>query len=120
MAGFTRLEEAARHAIFAESPGLAPMLEQQFERASVISRENTGAGRFTTIGTSGDVPQVDTSRVLGHETYARVEGLAYCLGFVLFLEKGRLHLLEGYDLGGDSTARLDLEDLAFVITGDPR
>jgi hypothetical protein len=120
MLGFTKLEEAALHAIFAETPELVPMLEQQLERASVIRRENTGGGFFTTIVTAEDSVQVNASRVLGNETYARVEGLSYGLGFVLFMENGRLHLLEGYELGGESTAWLDLEECAFVISKEPQ
>jgi hypothetical protein len=120
MSSFTELEEAALHAIFAETPALAPMLEQQLEKAAVANRENTGAGFFTTIVTSEGVPQVNTPRVLGNETYARIEGLTYGLGFVLFMENGRLHLLEGHELGGESTARLELEKLTFAITRTPQ
>jgi len=38
MSGFTKLEEAALHAIFAETPGFAPILEQQFGKATVTKR----------------------------------------------------------------------------------
>jgi len=35
-----RAETAAPHAIFAQTPGLAPMLERQLEKAVVENREN--------------------------------------------------------------------------------
>ena len=119
MLSFTKLEEAALHAVFAETPGLAAVLEQQFGNAAVANRENTGGGFFTTIAVSQDAPQVNSPRVLGYETQARVEGLDYGLEFVLFMENGRLHILEGYALGPESTASLNLEDLTFTIRKAP-
>jgi hypothetical protein len=41
------------------------------------------------------------------------------LGFVLFMENGRLHLLEGYAVGPESTAALNLENLTFSIRKTP-
>jgi len=119
MSSFTKLEEAALDAIFAETPKLAPILEQQFGKAAVTNRENTGGGFFTTIEVREEAPRVNSPRVLGYETYARVEGLTYGLGFILFMENGRLHLLEGYAVGPESTALLNLEDLTFTIRKTP-
>jgi hypothetical protein len=96
------------------------MLEQQLEKAVVTNRENTGGGFLTTIVTSEGAPQVNTPKVLGNETYARVEGMTCGLGFVLFMENGRLHLLDGYALGGESTAHLELEKLTSSITRTPQ
>ena len=119
MSSFTKLEEAALHAIFAETPELTPVLEQQFGVAATTNRENTGGGFFTTITVPENAPRVSSSRVLGFETYARVEGLTHGLGFVLFMEHGRLHLLEGYAVGPESTAALNLENLTFSIRKTP-
>jgi hypothetical protein len=119
MPSFTKLEKAALDAIFAETPELAPILEQQFDMAAVTNRENTGGGFFTTIEVREDAPRVNGPRVLGCETHARVEGLTHGLGFVLFMEDGRLHLLEGYAVGPEDTAQLNLEDLTFTIRKTP-
>ena len=59
---------------------------------------------------------MDGPKVLGLETSARVEGLEWGLGFVLFMENGRLHLLEGYAWGPENTAPLDLTRLKFEIS----
>ena len=85
MPSFTKLEKAALDGIFAETPELAPILEQQFDKAAVTNRENTGGGFFTTIEVREDAPRVNGPRVLGCETHARVEGLTHGLGFVLFM-----------------------------------
>jgi hypothetical protein len=115
MPKFTRMEEAALHAIFAETPERAPALERQLSQAAVTERENTGGGFFTTLSVPEDAPRAEGPRVLGYATTARVEGLTEGLGFVLFLKEGRLHLLEGYAMAPESTAALDLEALAFTI-----
>jgi hypothetical protein len=75
MSSFTKLEAAALHAIFAETPELTPILEQQFAKAVVSGRKNTGVGFFTTITVPEDAPRANSPRVLGYETYARIEGL---------------------------------------------
>jgi hypothetical protein len=119
MSSFTKLEKAALDAIFAETPELSPVLKQQPGKAVVTNRENTGAGFFTNIQVSEDAPRMNGPRVLGYETHARIEGLTYGLGFVLFMEDGRLHLLEAYAVGPESTAPLNLEELTFTIRKTP-
>ena len=119
MTTFTQLEQAALHAIFAETPELAGDLERQFERARVKARENTGGGFFTTVAVPDDAPRVSSPKVLGYETHARVDGLEHGLGFVLFMQEGRLHILEGYARGPESTISLDLTNLAFEIFNSP-
>lgn len=106
MTTFTELELAALSAIFAETPEFASALKQQLAIATVVDRENTGGGFFTTIAVDGDAPTVSSPRVLGYETQARVVGMEYGLGFVLFVEEGKLALLEGFSWGGEDTARL--------------
>jgi hypothetical protein len=119
MATFTKLETAVLRAIFAETPELEDALNQQLAAAIVTKRENTGSGFFTNIDVSDEAPLVSSSRVLGNETYARVEGLAYGLGFVLFMEGQRLNLLEGYACGPEDTAHLNLPEIAFCISKKP-
>ena len=115
MAAFTELELAALHSIFSETPDLTEGLERQLASAHVTERENSGGGFFTTIAVADDVPPVSSPKVLGYETNARVDGLEYGFGFVLFMENGRLHFLEGYAYGPENTAPLDLESLKFEI-----
>ncbi len=119
MKAFTLLERAALRSIFAEHPDLAVGLEQQLADAVVTMRENTGGGFFTTISVSENARPVDGPRVLGHETSANVDGLEHGLGFVLFMEEGKLQLLEGFAWGPENTAPLDLSNLRFDIFKAP-
>ena len=86
----------------------------------MVKRENTGAGFYTTISVPPDAAAIDTSEPLdGCETHARVPGIEPPgLGFILFLEDGRLHTLEGFTYDG-STASLDLANLTFEIVKVP-
>ena len=112
---FTKLELATLHSIFSETPELVADLERQIERATVTKRENTSVGFFTTIMVAADAPQVMAPRVLGYQTQAYVHGLEHGFGFVLFMEEGRMHLLDGYAWAGEDTASLDLFGLTFEI-----
>lgn len=119
MSSFTEMETAALRAIFAETPSLSPKLRHQLCRATVTKRENTGGGFFTDISVPEDAPSVGRHKVLGLATHARVEGLEHGLGFVLFLREGRLHQLEGFAWGPESTMPLDLNSLSFEIYKEP-
>lgn len=118
MTGFTKLEKAALHSIFSETPEFAADLHRQLKSAAVTERENTGRGFFTTITVPEDTPRVSSPKVLGYETHARIGGMEYGLGFVLFMQQGKLDLLEGYALAG-STAALKLTEVAFEIYKAP-
>ncbi|MEA1013638.1 hypothetical protein [Sphingosinicella sp. LY1275] len=119
MITFTDMETAALRAIFAETPAVSSGLQRQLDRAKVMKRENTGGGFFTDIAVPEDAPRVECPKVLGYATHARIEGLEHGLGFVLSMEDGRLHLLEGYGWGPESTASLDLNNLSFEIYHEP-
>jgi hypothetical protein len=119
MSAFTDLEVAALQAIFLETPEFAPALERQFEVAEVSERENSGGGFFTTIRVADDAPAVDSPCVLGYATQARISGLEHGFGFVLFINAGRLHMLEGFAWGPESTHDLDLTALRFEIYNQP-
>jgi hypothetical protein len=119
MSDFTQMEAAVLDAIFSETPAMSSVLARQLHRATVTKRENTGGGFFTNIAVSEDAPRVECPKVLGYATHARVEGLEHGLGFVLFMEDGKLHLLEGYAYGPESTASLDLDNLSFEIFYEP-
>jgi hypothetical protein len=119
MTAFTELELAALHSIFSETPELARQLERQLSVATVTERENTGVGFFTTISVPPTTEQVERAEPLSGETQARVPGLEYGLGFVLFLDDGRIKTLEGLTYGNESTDSLDLTSLTFEIERVP-
>ncbi len=116
---FSELELAALRAIFAETPALAGALETQLRSSVVIRRENSGAGFFTTIAVVDHAPLVIAPPVLGDATHARVDGLSQGLGLILHLKAGRMHELEGFCWGPDSTRDLDLTSSRFAIYHQP-
>ncbi|GAB5486520.1 MAG: hypothetical protein Pars2KO_00900 [Parasphingorhabdus sp.] len=115
----TKFERHALCAIFSETPEFASVLGQQLENASVVNRENTGGGFYTTVSIPIEIPSIKGPRLLSEETYAQVEGLEHGIGFVLFLENGYLHILEGYALAPEDTSSLDFSDLNFTILNSP-
>ena len=115
MTEFTDLEVAALRAIFLETQELAPALERQLEASVVTERENSGGGFFTTMRVADDAPAVNSPSMLGYATQARIGGLEHGFGFVLFIKGGRLHMLEGFAWGPESTHDLDLAALQFEI-----
>ena len=119
MTEFTDLEVAALRAIFSETPELAQALGRQLDASVVTKREDSGGGFFTTMSVAHDAPAVDSPSVLGDATHARVDSLAHGLGFVLFMQAGRLHMLERFAYGPESTHDLDLAALQFEIYHQP-
>ncbi len=81
----------------------------------VRTRENTGAGFYTHF----DIDNSFVTRLLpdlrGLSVQAEIEGLSYGLGFILWVEEGRIDYLEGYTFGPDSTEHLDLTALKFKL-----
>lgn len=73
------------------------ILREQLDAASVSEREMTGVGFYTTLTIPSNarrLSRVDTIR-LG-DVVARISGLDHGAGFVLYIQNGVLHLLEGY------------------------
>lgn len=119
MTTFTDLELAALHSLFSEAPEISSPLERQLSVARVAKRENSGSGFFTTISVPDTVDPVERSEPLSGETYARLPGLEYGLGFALFFGGGRIETLEGFTYGPESTASLDLMSGAFEVLRMP-
>lgn len=94
MMEFTALELAALQAIFSETPELLEALDRQLQGANVTRRQNTGGGFFTDISVADEILAVVSQRVLGNNVYADVNGLQHGVGLILFMEGGKLALLE--------------------------
>jgi hypothetical protein len=80
----------------AEHPALVS-LRQQVPRLSVSSRERTGVGFFTEFAVTGNAaPALLTPRIRFGDVEAMIPGLEHGAGFVLYIDDGLLHRLEGY------------------------
>lgn len=111
----TNFERVVISTILAEEPEYVEALSQQLQSVVVEARENTGAGFFTTLSVSN--PAVALSGPLGLKVYARIGGLEYGMGFLIFLDDGRMSLLEGYSFG-ENTSGIDFENTTFSVTSD--
>ena len=108
------IERAVLEATAHDYPGLADDIRRQAEAAQVTEFENSGAGFFSTVTVAPDAPLLpDKSPLDG--AYGSVEGIEHGIGFVVFLEGGRLSLIEGYCHGDVSTVGFDFEVAEFDV-----
>jgi hypothetical protein len=105
----TALEETAK-----DNPALADCLRQQADRARVTAFENSGAGFFSSIRIEGDVPPLPEQSHL-NGAYGSVDGIEHGMGFIVFLEGGRVSLIEGYCNGNVSSEAIDFSSVDFEI-----
>jgi hypothetical protein len=108
------LERVVLRAISRQVPECAGALDLDQLQVRVLSRENTGAGFFTTIAVAS-APTAGLKSPVG-DVGANVEGLKNGMGFLLGLDNGLPHKLEGYSYA-ESTSGLDFERVAFSDVG---
>ena len=99
----TALERTVTMAIAAVDPERAVM-ERQLSAVSVVKREYTGVGFYTTLEVGGSADLLDRSRWkiedMGHG-YATHPNLPAGAMFILWISEGRIVTLEGCTAGGD-------------------
>jgi hypothetical protein len=132
MSDLTQFERAVMHKLLdGEDEGLS-ILREQFEVVAVIKREMTGVGFYMTFS----VPE-GARHLRGKPSFkfgdvsANVAGLEWGAGFLLYVQDGALHMLEGYaydeswpqqisvfDLSYTTGNRRDIEGLHRIFRGD--
>jgi hypothetical protein len=111
---FTPLERAVLRAICEKDCIDRSALEAQLLAASVVRRENTGAGFYTQIVVRrGSVASVGGERRRSGPG-ARVEGLVHGMGFILWLKEGFADCLEGYCYS-ESTTGIEFDRVIFEL-----
>jgi hypothetical protein len=88
-------------------------LEAPLSTAVVVRRENTGAGFYTDFTVEREDAAIGGER-LRNGPEARVDGLEYGMGFILWLKEGYANCLEGYCNAG-STVGIAFEGVGFEI-----
>jgi hypothetical protein len=77
-------------------------LRAQVARMHVTKRELTGVGFFTELGHPPDVvPLQSLNRVQLGDVLADVDELEHGAGFILFIERGVIVMLEGYSTANE-------------------
>ena|ERR1700733_11955631 len=89
-------------------------LEAQLSAAVLVSRENTGAGFYTSFAVDRDSSVPVGGERLRDGPAMRIDGLRHGMGFILWLKDGYAELIEGYSYG-ESTIEIDFERVGFEI-----
>jgi hypothetical protein len=116
MESLSLLEHAVLVAIARQAPDYTDVLMHQLTQAKVVARKNTGTGFCTTLDVSSGDPIHGLSSPIG-DVRATVDHLQHGMGFLLWLESGRMHELEGYSYAGESTSDFELERVLFGAVG---
>jgi hypothetical protein len=112
---FTLLEQAVLESICRAHPADRAALDAQLSTATFVSRENTGCGFFTRFAADRNSGAPIGGERLRNGPTAKIDGLKYGMGFILWLEQGYADCLEGYAYGDDSTTELMFDTVHFEI-----
>jgi hypothetical protein len=93
------LEVAVLEWLLAGDHPVLVALRAQLARATVTQRELSGAGFFTHFVVANDAIPVAVRTLRFGDVWAKVAGLRYGADFVLFVDDGRLTMLEGVSFG---------------------
>ncbi len=115
--GFNRLEQAVLNYVCAMAHEYGTALAVQIAHAVVTRRQNTGQGFYTylTVDRTCCFPITGAPyRNLRDGPAAKVDGLSYGMGFILWLKEGYADHLEGYSFQED-TLGIDFENVEFEL-----
>lgn len=96
MKDLTTLERKVMQALLDGEDDILSILREQLGATVVVKRKMTGVGFFTTFAVSDDVRRADDRSFKFDDVIASISGLAHGAGFLLYVEHGVLHMLEGY------------------------
>jgi hypothetical protein len=112
--GLNALETAVLNAISGQEVAQRATLEEQFAKAIVVRRENSGAGFFTHLEVDRSLaPLTDGKRVIGNVT-AEIEGFKDPVLFMLFTKDGYADFLEAATID-DHSENIDFSTVLFRI-----
>ena len=108
------LEYRVMEMLLAGDRDILSILRKQLSGISVLSRELSGNGFYTTYSIASEL-----SRIKGYPTFrlGDVNGTAnnveYGLGFLLYIESGSISMLEGYTYGEPWPKKLENLKLVY-------
>ena len=95
MTALAEIERAVLTKLLAGEHPLLERLRKQLANCRVTRREVTGAGFYAHLDV-GDAPVADEADLRLGDVVAEIDQMADGAGFVLYVEDGRLSMLEGY------------------------
>lgn len=94
VAGLTRLEVEVLRKLVLQVPEHEYALRDQLRSASVVSRENTGAGLYTDLNIDRDKARLQIERGVLGNVLVKVHGLTHGMVFMLNVSNGWAEFLE--------------------------
>lgn len=114
MLQMTSLERAVLRKICGQYPAQRAILEAQIASATVLSRDNSGAGFFTNLAVErAKAPALGGEQVRGN-VWVQIDGFDQPATFLLFFKDGYADFLEGATVG-DNTEGVDFAAITFSI-----
>lgn len=117
---FSRLEKAAIEAILSRPLDGMEAVRKQFAAASVLKRDYTGVGFYTTISVPSSMPPLPESRELHDALFDGASGRAKSdpegwVMFMLWTDAGYLACLEGYTVRDVWPNEDDIEEIGPCV-----
>lgn len=96
-------------------------LRRQLSAIAVVSRKHTGVGFFTEFSVGGDAvaASVRSERIRFGDVEASIKGLQHGAGFLLYIDKGFLRMLEGYSYDEPWPVQISEFSLAYTNPARP-
>lgn len=88
-------------------------IRRQIEKCTVVKRELTGFGFYTTFSVSGDIPWVSGNNAKLGDVIGEIEGLHDGAGFLLYIVNGVIDMLEGYSFDEPWPLSIDKFQLSY-------
>jgi hypothetical protein len=95
-------------------------LREQLAVASIANREFTGVGFFTNFQVPNTARRLSNlQRLVIGDLHSEVAGSEHGVGFLLFVDDGRLHFLEGFAYDAPWPGDLKLIRLCYLRPQEP-
>lgn len=92
---------------------IAKKLQQQFNSASYSIAENTNAGFYVQFNIGNSVLKLDSDVTFNFGDVIGNTAAGNPFGFVLFIEHGRIKMLEGYSYAADFPSEVEPVELKY-------
>ena len=115
MSDLTCFEQAVMKKLLRGEDEVLSILREQLNVVEVSNRELTGAGFYTTLSVLPEAQSIlgNPSFKLG-DVIARIQGLKLGAGFLLYVQEGVLHMLEGYTYDEPWPQFISLYELSYT------
>jgi len=97
----TTLEGAVIRKLLDGDDETLAILRTQAEALKVLDREFTGVGFYTKISAPPELERTNKRSLVFGDVEAEIPELENGAGFLLYVENGLLHMLEGYTYGSE-------------------